>query len=854
VRKVLAILIVAVFISSIFLVNTSIHAASKNDFKEYMDIWNYGTASLIQVKIVDHPSIINKTQELFDFIPSDVDYSITYFNVPNWASHYNYLLSGVIFSNITWKNIPWTHMEIRLNNVISSELKEDLDEVFKTYFIYNGSSMLIGYLDYSMFKKILNKIISLPDYTRFLLWMDPQKLTSDDIFSISISREGGSMSLIITVLKDNGVKYFYWSLDKFMEFREEAPKLKYSYTSFLTIYFKDVFVESAPKNISGVLNNTSELYIYKFNIASGAKFKNPKFKIIYESPVVLLTRSFNSTSFTKDSIIKVRVDIRNLMPYPLHNITVREYEWFGEYAELVRGSVSKTIDELKSNSVDTLVYEARIKTDKVMSLYIGPAEAILNSATGLKRIFYSNTNVIYLNTEDSPFIYATLDEVKSSYDVGGKLKYSAVIKNIGDSPVDSVVFGEYIIGSLKPGEERRIEDSISLSKIGSRYFELLLNASYMFNGTEYKVATQDLRIFLYPRKLYYPYLDVQFKYGLKGNELNLTVVLSNKGLFDVEDVNVVILNLYGSSIVEGDLKDLSKTIDLILVNQSKTLSTVLRYPNNTISAYPHVIVTSRNLISPIYSQFRYFYNTINISEDVYSGPYIINYNYTLTIRFLNTGDTDVYNLTISSLGGDLSLSPERFNYTLVSPYEAKSINFTFSSEEAGNFTLPDIRYTYWYLGSVHEGSFSGVDVKFYRGIWINYEVPAEVSEGDSFALTIRIESDSYKYINHSMLSIYLPDGLEFSSGSNILEKKLVLNGSKNEVEFRVRAVKPGEYELRDIKINYVFNGIELSHTLPETKIPVIKVRENVLMRYWIYFIPMLILALVYVYLIRKRIY
>ena len=853
-RSVLTILIALLFMSSMFLLNTSTYVASKNDFKEYMDIWNYGTASLIQVKVVDHPSIIKKTKELFNFIPNDADYNIIYFNVPNWASHYNYLLSGVIFSNTSWKSIPWTHIEIRLNTLVSSELKEKFDEVFKTYFIYNGSSMLIGYLDYSMFKKILNKIISLPDYTRFLLWMDPQKLTTDDIFSISISKEGDSINLIITVLKDNGVKYFYWSLDKFMEFKEEAPKLKYNYTSFLTIYFKDVFIESAPKNISGVLNNTSELYIYKFNIAGGAKFKNPKFKIIYESPVVLLTRSFNSTSFTKDSIIKVRIDIRNLMPYPLHNITVREYEWFGDYAELVKGSTSKMIDELKSGSVDTLIYEVRIKTDEVMSLYIGPAEAILNSSTGLMRVFYSNTNVIYLNTEHSPLIYATLDEVKSSYDVGGKLRYSAVIKNVGDSPVESVVFGEYIIGSLKPGEERRIDDSISLSKIGSRYFELLLNASYTFNGTEYKVSSQELEIFLYPRKLYYPYIDIQFKYGLKGNELNLTIVLSNKGLFDVEGVNVTILNLYDSSVVEGDLKNLSKTIDLILVNQSKTLSTILRYPNNTISAYPYVVVTSRNLISPMYSQFRYFYNTINVSEGIFNGPYIINCNYTLTIRFVNTGDANVYNFTISSLGGDLSLSPERFNYTLVSPHEAKLINFTFFSEEVGNFTLPDIKYTYWYLGSTHEGSFSGVAVKFYRGIWINYEVPSEVSEGDSFTLTLRIESDSYEYINYSMLSIYLPDGLEFSSGSNILEKEFVLNGSKNEIEFRVRAIKPGEYELRDIKIHYVFNGIELSYTLPETKIPEIKVRENVLMRYWIYFIPMLILALIYVYLMRKRIY
>jgi len=851
------ILIILLLIPFISVVPNYVNA--NNSFREVLNVYSYGTVSLFDLKIYDHPIIVKNINSTLNFIPDNTSFTIAYYNIPSWESNYNYLLSGVEFSETPLKEIPYTHMSISLNvSSINKNIKNSFDSIFRTYFFKNGSR-LIGYTDYSIFKKFINTIISSSKYTRFLSWIDPQNFSpKNDIFVIKILKNETDIVFNIIYLKDYRVKFFYWTLGKFINFKSTAPKIGYNYTSILNIFFKDVFIENIPKNYTKInIDNANKLFIYRFDIKSGVEFKDVRFKIRYETPLILIERVFNSTDFINGAYIEVRLNIINLMQYPISNFTVKESPWWGSGIKFVSGETEKIYSKLEPNIMYTFSYVVKIDASNKSIIFIRPAIGILKSATSLTQYIYSNTNIIYINYKNAPFIEAIIKHIDTRYiEIGKSIKYTAEISNKGKSSVDSVIFGEYVIGRLNPGDVRKIELSSSHSIEGSLNTSIGIKALYKYNGFEYSLYTQRITTSLYPRVFNRPWLSIRYNYkNVAQNNLNISIWISNEGLYNVKDLMVKV-NLFNSTYIEGNFSKTNLVYEnnLLMVNHTIDIYGVFKYNKPIITRYPVIIIKSPSLVSRYISGFKYFSNAINISRTLPKSPYLINYNYTFEINVTNYGDAYLYNLSITITQPKFNLTSTNMSTPIVEPYQNKSFSIGFISHEVGNFSISDIKFSYWYLGSYTESTIEGGNFSFYKGLWLSIKVPKSVEEGSKFNMTISVASDIYKLIKNVNISITLPSGLEFADGSIV--KNLSINLTSNLKEFNLvaKALKPGKYQVKSYSASYLFNGLKAKYVPSPSEYVSISVRENVIIRYWVYFIPMLIIGIAYGLWLRKSLY
>lgn len=858
-KRVLSLLLLFILLASLSTAFNTSKAFSNNNvnvLNEELNIYSYGTVTLIELEVHNHPSMIEKFNDLFGFIENK-SISITYYNVPKWSSRFNYLLSGVIFNDTILTKVPTQGLYIDLINTSpTDQVIGEFNDIFKTYF-FKDENILVGYTDYGMFLSIYNKIISLPQYTRFLSWLDPTSFSPDqDVFMISFIRDENGLTMRVFVIKDLVAKYFYWSLDKFLKYRPNVPNIGYNYTSTLTIYFKDVFIEKKPSNITVVKeDNNNQLYIYRITARNNEEFINPKFKIRYETPILLLQRTFNSSIFLKDNTIQVELNVKNIMPYPVHNINITEATWWNDVGVLKEGNTTFLIKDLKAESEYKVVYRIKIETDEQLAVKIPPAKLILESATGYREIIYSNTNIIYLNYDEPPLISASVIDVNArDLSIGRTVKFVTEISNLGNATVHSVVLGEYIIGDLKPWEKRRVEEKRTITTIGGNMIEIGLNASYMYQDNEYNLSSQYLPVKLYPREYNRPWVDLTYDRVTNSSCVNATIGIKNKGLFNIKDLHIKVYP-YKGEYVKGDLSsDLTYYVDTLNVNESIKLSFLLTYPNNTVSLMPQIVVYSPDLISSISSKIDYYYNSVTTSYDLPHSPYLVNENYTFYVKIENGGPAKLYNISISFSNPEITVNPLTANYSVIIPSSSKSFNFTFFSEEVGNFSLPTLEYTYWYLGSKREGTLVLGNASFYKGVWAEYKVPDSVEEGNSFNIILNVYSDASQYITDVTIDIVLPQGLSFEDGS--VEKSVSLNlaTGKNKLELEVYASNPGEYQLISTTIKYRFNGRVSVFNMPEDLLPKVVIKENLLWRYWIYFIPMLLVALIFALYMRKKLY
>jgi len=851
------VLIILLLIPFISVVPNYVNA--NNSFREVLNVYSYGTVSLFDLKIYDHPIILKNINSTLNFMPDNTSFTIAYYNIPSWESNYNYLLSDVEFFKTPIKEIPYTHMSISLNvSSINKNIKNSFDSIFRTYFFKNGSR-LIGYTDYSIFKNFISTIIPSSKYTRFLSWINPQNFSpKNDIFIIKILKNETDTVFNIIYLKDYRVKFFYWTLGKFINFKSTAPKIGYNYTSILNIFFKDVFVESAPKNYTKITtDNVNRLFVYRFDIKSGEKFKDIQFKIRYETPLILIERVFNSTDFINGAYIGVRLNIINLMQYPVSNLTVKEFPWWGNGIRFISGETEKTYSKLEPNIMYTFSYIVKIDTSNKSIVFVRPAIGILKSTTGLTQYIYSNTNIIYINYVDAPFIEAVIKHIDTRYmEVGKRIKYTAEISNKGKSSVDSVVFGEYVIGRLNPGDIRKIELSLSPLIEGSLNTSLGVKALYKYNGFEYSLYTQNITTLLYPRVFNRPWLSIRYNYRhVDQDNINVSIWISNEGLYNVKDL-MVKANPFNSTYVEGNFSK-TKLIyenNLLMVNHTINIYGVFRYNKPIITRYPAIIIKSPSLVSRYFSGFKYFSNAINISRILPKSPYLVNHNYTFEINLANYGEAYLYNLSITITQPKFNLTSTNMSIPIVEPHQNKSFNIGFISHEVGNFSISSIKFSYLYLGSYIESTIEGGNFSFYRGLWLSIKVPRLVEEGSKFNITISVASDMYRLIKNVTISMTLPKGLEFTDGSIIKNLSINLTSNLKEFNLAVKALRPGKYQIKSYNASYLFNGLKAKYTPSPSEYVSISVRENVIIRYWIYFVPMLIIGIAYGLWLRKSLY
>jgi len=857
VHKVGGYILLLVMLLTIVFTFIRVNAEVNNElFHEQLDIYTYGTVTLLDLKIYDHPIITQNFKNVFSFLGNKT-FKICYSNIPRWSPEYNYLLSGEVFNDTYLKRIPFTGMIITVGNTTYNEkLINDFGDIFKTYFLIDGDNLL-GYTDFKIFLSVYNQIISLPKYTRFLSWMDPTSFSPDnDLFMVIFYRSGNNSLLRIVILKDLRVKYFYWSLDKFVNYRASTPYIGYNYTSTLNIFFKDVFIEKKPVNVT-VINedNVNRYYVYRVEANSSEDFINPHFKIRYETPALLVTRFFNSTTFYYGKDIEVGVSVKNLMSYPVHDINLSESRWWSGIGEIVKGNTSVIIKDLKGNSEYTMRYIIRIITQNHTWVLVKPAEAILTSETGYKECLYSNTNIIYINYDSSPLISTSIQSIDTKdLSFGKSIKYIAIISNMGNDSVGSVVFGNFIIGDLRPGETRKIEGQISSSLMKRHHVDLVVNASYIYQGNMFNLSTQFLPLNLYPLKYDKPWINMEYDFSKQANNtVFLHLKITNNGLYDVKKVDLHI-KPYASIYESGDFSsNLTYKKDVLQVNSTIDLNATFIYPNDTISFLPRIVLSFSDSPSNISSNIDYFYNTISASLKLPKQPYLMSKNYTLTINIENKGDSKLYNLTISFSPSILVIEPQSMNYSLINPFSNKTFSFTFISNSTGNFTFPEIKYDYWYLGSMREDEINAVNVSFYKGVWAECKAPDNIEEGKNFTLTVVIFTDSVNYISNVIMNLSLPQGLTFADGSSEKLITLDIGSKKTEINLNIEALAPGTYKLHNIKINYEFSGMKVDYVIKSENLPTIVVKENLIMRYWIYFIPMLIVALFYGFYLRRKI-
>jgi len=884
-RRKLIVKIIALFIMLMFLLQIKVPYIKGNDSNksdEYLDVFIVGEG--LFWRLYSEKPLINISNFLdmnLVKLSAITEIKLTFSILNNWSSSYNLLISSPRSLNYTLDCIRETMVVIRIHHTIEGD-EEALYQVIDKI----GSSLNLNFI-------LVNES---EDELIFISSLDPQRILRSEgpLFKALSWNLTGVFSLLNT---DTVIKSDYSLIDLIIKFNND-----YNASATISIYsfMKNPSIESGEFNLSSIFpdiaktsarNDTrstyvriliknANVYMYPndFNVTRindivviykeyqpGSSLEDVKIMYTYKLPELVIERHFNSTYICPNTTINVKLIIRNLGDVDAENVAIEEYPWWTEYEGInLKDSNEKLMWNLKKvpqNGVEELSYEVTINENFTNNfIFISAAKATITLAGNISYTYYSSTNIVHTEN-DSPILYISISDFSGfNLSYTDELSYFIVIINNGSNSVHDVVIGDIYIPQINPKETRKVLFKAKATSDLNNIIYINYSLQYKYLNKQFTMNTQVIPIMFRPCKSFLPAIKTSImqtekneqefviKYKIKNICLSKINKVSIKGLvfdyeFEIENSTIVDKS-FSLNLGELDLdEETNLTVTIRLDKYSATytpLITVFLY--NDYGSTKHILP-----VKPIINSVRVYLDTL--PDKLIRG---IEYKTKLIVE--NLGDQPIYDVRVIALYSGLSVYL-RNNTVQCLKSGSHVVNITIIGKNPGNYTISKFSAYYVFGGIEQSIHMSGLNITVYQGLDVKImKNKISVLEGDTINVTIRItrDIDEIKKINLRWL---LPKGLMFDDKNEEYNVTITFDTNEKTINIKVASMTPGIYIIDPPEIMFEYRGKWYSINTIGIKLEKIKISvyENLIQRYWIYFIPMLIISIISVSIVRKSI-
>ncbi len=831
---------------------------SQGDIEEYMDVYVIGKYAYAELEIRNYEVLGESLRSVLD-TEDLAGVEIGMFFVRSWDDAYLYFLELNTSFN-EYFEFPTTYVYISMDNPgLASTLMPRLERIFMTKLVLVGDRY-VGYADRNIMLSFFQNLLEKGNYTPFLEWLDPSALalSADAVGMVIIVGDDGSTTYREFVFRTVALSENTWRLSGLLStaapYRETEGVSSYLRLSILKTYVADV-----PENVSYTYDPESDTYV--LDIGDATAIKNPtafRINMFVSTPILLLHRSFNVTNFSAGTIVEVILNASiPSFGSTLVNISISEPSWWSGIGALIDGEPNITIDALGPGGSELIRYVVNITSTEESVVNIPPAVATLEFLGGKTVSIRSNSNVIHLNRE-APIIDMWLEiSGDSNLNLGGRINYIARISNRGEAPASNVIFAGFVLGTLDPGEDVRINESLVLFGEGEIVKKLVVEAEYVFDSERFNVSS--MAIEYQPELTAYRVAIINVEMSQKKvNDTLATYEISirNDGPEPISNLKVL-LRMFGGQLVNVSedyiLEDVYYvfTPEIIGPEEIYTVTLNVTYPESVISLAPQARVVLGDVLLYV-TELNYFENVLSFDVRGYREFIIKDRSYTFDIVVSNMGPIPVFNLSMawSELVEDASLLPDEYAAAEVPPTSEEVVTVNLTVSTTGDIELPAARFTYTFLG---KNQFSNVElapVKVFNGIEVTVAEPEVVlGSGEEGVVKLVLEIDNSSVYSDLRLRVDLPEGLELVNKT--VDGYIVVGDVPRSVAIAVKGLRPGIYRVGEVEYVYNFVDEEVSE-VAELDLS-IRVREDLIGTYLVWLVPALLMGIAFGILTRKRI-
>jgi len=247
-------------------------------------------------------------------------------------------------------------------------------------------------------------------------------------------------------------------------------------------------------------------------------------------------------------------------------------------------------------------------------------------------------------------------------------------------------------------------------------------------------------------------------------------------------------------------------------------------------------------------------NVISLHIRKLPGDVIKNIPYRTTIVLENMGNLTVYNVSIKApVTSNIKVNISSSSLAIFKGKSSEEIPVCIKFIKPGNIMF-NFSATYIFGGFKHTISSNVINISVHKGLSAKITpLYVRTIEGSVININLSIARDIY-VIREILLQWSIPKGLKFENDSLYIEKTIAFNNSRViNLNIKIKCIDPSQYIVNPPSIYFLYNGNRYSYTIIGGHLSEIRiyVYENLIKRYWIYFIPILIFLLINVFIIRR---
>jgi len=871
----LGIVVLAILIMS--LPGSMVYAQSPTEERESIYVYGGGPSVFIKAAFTDSAYLYGVVTSKTGLVSSSgvKSISLSFVRVSDWKPSFNYFLDGVWYRNTGIYEVPSTSvvLKIVIENGVTEQDVLSIAKTLSNYFLLDfrlasvDSNTYIFYSPYehgTVYENVLSIIEDEP--VAVFDWVSLKNFDKKDFYNVTIGLDVGrhtaSFVASYIIYREKGVE----TLSDVLEWKPNENDTRKINLYVLSKYAR---VTGYPKlfyNLSVLEEST--LYVSLNGYTYGNAEEDPfEIRYTFAYPTLYIERSFNDTQLSNGDVIEVTLKVENIGEADAYNVTLSESRWWDDNQVLfLEGDVKEFFTVIPKATSRVIKYKVKVNTAEPVDVIVPQAQATASIMENVNLTYYSSSVLIHLN-RDSPFLSISIDSKTSSVKPGDEYLYDLSVKNEGSETAEDLQLGDFLIKSLAPGESRRVELSTAVSGPWDLIKYVSAKVVYSFQNKTYSLESPSYPVLFKPDTILAPLTSIEITYkSVDNTHIEATLNVKNIGVIDIESLKIEGQLLSGLEYVSGDFEvEPNGTIFYIagiaLGRGSEVeYEAVFKIVSDDVFMYPLVRVEAKAVdisISRLGLIDVFFNHTIEITTDLPSSPLLIGKSYVYKIRVANLGSSDIYNILFhyTNIPEGLTMNSSDSPIGKIAGGSSLDYEISFYAERPGDVSIPPVDVDFILGGKTRYMSIPVQNVTFVYGLKATLSLTDnEILENGATSILIRFESDAPSYIDYIDVSITLPEGLEFSDGTRIYETRISL--SSPTLDFttpEIHAVTPGKYNVSNVKISYGFKGEEITLELQFdiTSSNILTVKENVLNRYFIYFIIALAVSIAIAVYIRR---
>lgn len=867
-KKIITIILVLLFIftwiSTLNIQNG--YSQTFNDGFESLDIFTDSTSIYVKASLMKSKYLFDQfDKNVVSVHPSSLEkVSISFIRLFDWKNTHSYFLNNVWYNNTSIKYIPSTCVDAKFyfsGNSSSYNISPYVNNLSEYYYLYfskvNETSNTIEYLSPYQHDVSFSKVISLfgDDVPAILQWIKINELDSYDFYNITISIDYSSSEASFQVsyinFQVNGISSFL-TLFNWHSVKNDTRNIN------LNLYSKFTEITSYPSMYNLTVLDPAALFVHLNGVVTGNSTKNPfDIGLRYDLPHLYIERTFNNTQPRDGDHVEVSIKITNTGTFDVKNVHVSESPWWDGHKVLFEsGAIEGNYITISSSSTKIIKYVVKINTSEYMDVIIPPSNASVEVYNNTFLIYTSNENILHFNS-NAPFLKVFIEEESKTIKPGEEYKYALGVTNEGNSSAYDLQLGEFLIKSLKPGETRKVELKASVNGVTDLIKQVSSKVVYAFSNKTFEILSQSYPILFKPDEIMAPsaYLYVSYTPTNK-TYVDAVFKINNIGVENIPKIKLEGILLSGLEYISGNFTYVPKDnvfyiSDIVLGKDSTvTYHAKFRVLSDNIFLYPIVRISSSDgkITLVRYGIVDVFYNrSVSLLKNAPISPLLIGEKYDYIIRITNNGNTEIYNITakLGSYSNNINIISSPYPIDHVASGGSAEFQYSFNAVESGNITFPEIKIDFILGGKIRKLDIPSETLLFVYGLKMDLSLDKNSITEDKYVhLKIILQTDSPNYIHDININIRVPDGLTLENGETVFTKSIKTISSNYVIELDIHGNKPGTYNISNISVSYYFKSEKIDLTSQYPKLPsvTISVKENVLRRYFVYFIIGLVIS------------